>query len=76
MRDICTPREIVARARSDDLPLSEYGLRLLLRQGRIPCRRIGTKQLVSYRRVVNFLSCVEGQDNLPLGSGDRRLEAR
>jgi hypothetical protein len=57
------PRQIVAWAKEDGLPLSEYGLRLLIRQGKIPVRKIGAKQLIYYKNVVDYLSCVDGCDN-------------
>jgi len=57
------PRTIVKWAEDDGIPLTEYGLRLLIRQGKIPVRRIGAKQLIYYRNVVDYLSCVDGCDN-------------
>lgn len=57
------PRTIVKWAEEDGIPLTEYGLRLLIRQGKIPVRRIGAKQLVYYKNVVDYLSCVDGCDN-------------
>lgn len=57
------PRTIVKWAEDDGIPLSEYGLRLLIRQGKIPVRRIGAKQLIYYRNVVDYLSCIDGCDN-------------
>ena len=57
------PRTIVKWAQDDGLPLTEYGLRLLIRQGKIPVRRIGAKQLIYYKNVVDYLSCVDGCDN-------------
>lgn len=60
------PRTIVEWAQEDGIPLSEYGLRLLLRQGKIPVRKIGTKNLVYYKNVVDYLACSGGSDNPPL----------
>lgn len=57
------PRTIVKWAEDDGIPLTEYGLRLLIRQGKIPVRRIGAKQLIYYKNVVDYLSCVDGCDN-------------
>ena len=62
-RNIGTIPEIVKWAQADGLPLTSYGLRLLIRQGKIPVRRIGAKQLVPYNAVRDFLSCTYGQDN-------------
>ena len=57
------PRTIVKWAETDGILLTEYGLRLLIRQGKIPVRRIGAKQLIYYKNVVDYLSCVDGCDN-------------
>ena len=68
-RNVGTIREIVSWAQADGLPLTEYGLRLLVRQGKIPVRRIGAKQLVPFSAVREFLFCQNGQENLPGGVG-------
>lgn len=57
------PRTIVAWAAEDGIPLTEYGLRLLIRQGKIPVRKIGAKNLIYYQNVVDHLSCATGCDN-------------
>jgi len=73
------PRTIVKWAQEDGIPLSEYGLRLLLRQGKIPVRKIGAKNLICYKNVLDYLDCSTGCDNAPaelaLGSGIRRIGA-
>lgn len=60
------PRTIVKWAQEDGIPLSEYGLRLLLRQGKIPVRKIGAKNLIYYKNVLDYLACSTGSDNPPL----------
>lgn len=71
------PRQIVAWAQEDGIPMSEYGLRLLIRQGKIPVRKIGAKNLIYYGNVTEYLTCANGCDNQPTaavtGSGIRRL---
>ena len=57
------PRTIVKWAQDDGLPLSEYGLRLLIRQGKIPVRKIGAKNLIFYQNVLDYLMCTTGSDN-------------
>lgn len=57
------PRTIVALAAEDGIPLTEYGLRLLIRQGKIPVRKIGAKNLIYYQNVKDYLSCSTGCDN-------------
>ena len=57
------PRQIVKWASEDGIPLSEYGLRLLIRQGKIPVRKIGNKNLIFYKNVTDYLSCSTGSDN-------------
>ena len=57
------PRTIVKWAQDDGLPLSEYGLRLLIRQGKIPVRKIGAKNLIFYQNVLDYPMCTTGSDN-------------
>lgn len=57
------PRQIVAWAKEDGIPMSEYGLRLLIHQGKIPVRKIGAKNLIFYKNVLDYLSCINGCDN-------------
>lgn len=78
MPDIMSISEIVERAKQDLLPVSEYALRRWVRSGAIPARKIGKKYLVSYSKVVRYLSCEDGQDNAPIvpvaGNGIRRID--
>lgn len=78
MPDIMSISEIVERAKQDLLPVSEYALRRWVRTGAIPARRVGKKYLVSYSRLVRFLSCEDGQDNTPVApvaaGGIRRID--
>lgn len=62
-------RQIVKWAGEDGIPLSEYGLRLLIRQGKIPVRKIGAKNLIYYKNVMDYLSCSTGSDNPLLMQG-------
>ena len=57
------PRQIVAWAKEDGIPMSEYGLRLLIHQGKIPVRKIGAKNLIYDKNVMDYLSCANGCDN-------------
>ena len=69
--------EIVQWCKDAGIPLTEYGLRLLIRQGKIPVRKIGKKQLIYWPNVVRFLTCEDGADNsivpAPVG-GIRRID--
>ena len=57
------PRTIVKWAQDDGLPLTEYSLRLLIRQGKIPVRKLGAKNLIYYQNVLDYLMCTTGSDN-------------
>lgn len=65
MHDIVSIQQAVARARENGIPLSEYALRLWIRQGRVPIRKVGTKALVSYSRLVSYISCEDGMGDNP-----------
>lgn len=77
--DINTVPALAKRARSEGLPISEFTIRRLVKQGAIPARYIGRKALVSYTALVRYLSCEETRDNGPAlsvtGIGIRRIGA-
>lgn len=78
MPDVVTIREAVQRAKADGLPVSEYTLRLWIRTGAIPTRKVGQKALLFYPNLVRYLQCEDGCDNakstLSAGSGICRVE--
>ena len=43
MADVLTVRATVQRAKAEGLPVSEYTLRLWIKQGKIPVRNAGAK---------------------------------
>lgn len=61
--DINTVPKLAKRAKSDGLPISEYTIRRLIKQGLIPARYIGQKPLASYSAIVRYFSCEDGCDN-------------
>lgn len=65
MPDVLTIREAVQRAKADGLPISEYSLRLWVRTGAIPTRKVGQKALLFYPNLVRYLQCKDGADNTP-----------
>lgn len=76
--DFNTTPKNVQRARSEGIPITEYYVRMLIRQGKIPVRYVGSKALFSYSALIRYLSCEDGQDNTPTttatGFGIRRVE--
>lgn len=65
MSNVVTVREAVQRAKSDGLPISEYTLRLWVKNGAVPVRKIGQKVLIYYPNLVRYLQCEDGKDNQP-----------
>ena len=65
MPNVLTIREAVQRAKADGLPISEYSLRLWVRTGAIPTRKVGQKALLFYPNLVRYLQCEDGADNTP-----------
>ncbi len=43
--------------------IREYTLRMLVRQGKIPCFYSGTKCLINYQKLINVLSEMEETKN-------------
>lgn len=63
MADILTIRQTVQRAQAEELPVSEYALRLWVKQGKVPVRIAGAKQLIYWPNLLAFLTCADGSDN-------------
>lgn len=66
MADVVSIREAVQRAKADGLPVSEYTLRQWVKTGAVPVRKAGSKMLLYYPRLVEFLTCADGGDIRPL----------
>lgn len=69
MPDVVTVREAVQRAKSEGLPVSEFSLRRWIKIGVLPVRKAGTKILLFYPRLVDYLTCADGGDVRPLRDG-------
>lgn len=65
MPNVLTIREAVQRANADGLSCTEYALRLWVRTGAIPTRKVGKKALIFYPNLVRYLKCQDGADNTP-----------
>lgn len=80
MRDVLTIREAVRRSKDEGVPVSEYTLRRWVKTGAIPTRQAGTKTLIYFPRLVEFLTCADGGDNAPATMGEspgaRRVDER
>lgn len=76
--DINTVPKLAQRAKTEGLPISEYTIRRLIKQGLLPARYIGIKPVASYSALVRYFSCTDGCDNAPAtvgkSSGIRRVE--
>lgn len=65
MAEVVTIREAVQRTKSDGVPVSEYTLRLWVKNGAIPVRKVGQKVLLYYPNLLRYLQCEDGCDNIP-----------
>lgn len=76
--DIGTVPQHAKRAKAEGIPISEFTIRKLIKQGIIPARYIGKKAVFSYAALIAYLSCEDGADNAPATvmqlSGIRRIE--
>lgn len=63
--DIGTVPQHAKRAKAEGIPVSEYTIRRLIKQGIIPARYIGPKPVFSYAALMRYLSCADGCDNMP-----------
>lgn len=78
LSDIGTVPQHAQRAKSEGIPISEYTIRRLIKQGIIPARYIGNKAVFSYKALLQYLSCENGADNTPTTvtplNGIRRID--
>lgn len=77
MPDVLTIREAVQRSREEEMPVSEYTLRRIIKSGEIPVRRVGQKVLLYYPNLVRYLTCEDSCDNVAatvIPSGIRRVD--
>ena len=65
MADVVTVRQAVQRAKNDGFPVSEYTLRMWIKNGAVPVRKAGAKLLIFYPNLVRYLQCTDGGDNQP-----------
>ena len=59
MPNVMTVQQVVARAKAEGFPISEFSLRRWLRAGDIPCRMAGNKILIYYPNLIAFLTCAD-----------------
>lgn len=72
LNDILKIKEAVIRAKENGMALSEYTLRRAIRSGQLPCRIIGKTYLISWKNLVNWITCADGCDNpIPSESFDK-----
>ena len=80
MSDVLTIREAVQRSKDEGVPVSEYTLRRWVKTRAIPTRQAGTKTLIYFPRLVEFLTCADDCDNAPATMGEspgiRRVDER
>lgn len=79
--NIVTVREAVQRCCADGLHVSEAALRRWIKTGELPVRKAGSKSLIFYPALCDFLRCEGGGDNQTPATaaesgGIRRLGAR
>jgi len=63
VNDILKIKEAVIRAKENGMAISEYTLRRAIRSGQLPCRIIGKTYLISWKNLVNWVTCADGCDN-------------
>ena len=69
MAQMLTIRQMAERLKEEQLPVSEYTLRILVKRGVIPVRYVGSKALLYAPNVLNYFMCSDGCDNRPVASG-------
>ena len=59
-------RELEIRARAEGYPVSSYTLRRAIRSGALPCRVVGRTYLVAWSNFLNWVTCADSADNVPV----------
>ncbi len=54
MADVLTVREAVSRSKAEGMPVSEYTLRRIIKNGLVPVRQVGQKTLLYYPNLGNL----------------------
>lgn len=72
MPNVLTIREAVKRAKADGMPVSEYTLRQWIRTGEIPHRMAGSKTLIFYPNLVEYLKSGDNT-SATVAAGIRRV---
>ena len=54
-RNMLTIRETVQRSKDEGIPVSDYALRLWIKRGEIPARYVGSKALLFWPAVKNYI---------------------
>lgn len=68
MVQMLTIHQMKERLKEEQLPVSEYTLRILVKRGAIPVRYAGSKALLYAPNVLNYFRCSDGCDNRPAAS--------
>ena len=61
--DVLKIKEAVARAREQGMNISEYTLRRAIQSGTLPCRIIGKTYLISWKNLLDWVTCADSCDN-------------
>ena len=69
MPNMLTIRQAVTRLKDEGLPITEYSLRVLVKQGKLPVRFVGKRALLYYPNIITYFQCTDGSDNTPVNNG-------
>lgn len=65
-RQVLTTSELIFRANAEGYALSNHALRIAIRTGALPVRKIGTKSLIAWTQFVRWVTCADDCDNPPV----------
>ena len=71
MADVLTIRAAVARAKEDGLPVSEYTLRGWIKAGRVPVVYAGTRALVYYPNILQYIKTGDPVQTSPVAADSK-----
>ena len=57
-------REVVKRAKSMGMDVSEYTIRRAVRAGQLPCRIVGRTYMITWSNFLNWIKCTDSADNI------------
>ena len=65
-------RELVRKANQCGMSITDYTIRRVIRQGKLPCRKLDRTYLIPWKLFVHWIMCEDDCDNAVSGNNGRK----